>query len=815
MAAVSEIGNKTLVCQNPHSFGHFDVWHRGNPLESPTCLLFLQVSMMTIVTQIMDACLKPLGQSSLVSQILGGVLFGPSMLGNKNILGQTLFPVKGAVVLETVASFGLMFFFFIWCVKMDVATLMKTEKLAITVGISVFAFTLVIPTGLAILLRKYATMDSSLAQALPFMALSQTLTVFISIAVLLKDLKVLNTDMGRLTMSAAMFADIAGFTLTVIIFAVLQNQSGSFLTLAGLLLSVVALFLAVIFVMRPAILWTVKYSGGGSVNESCVVCIFLLVLLSAFISELIGQHFIMGPIILGLAVPEGPPIGTALLSKLETICMGFLYPIYLAVNGLQTDIFKIDLQSLWIVGLILMVAFVVKIGAVMLPGYFYNLPMKQCCVIGLLLNGRGIAELTMYNMWIGSKLISEQEFALMVASIVVVNAILAPIVKYTYDPSEQYQTGRRCTIQHTGRDMELRVMVCIHNNENLPTILNLLEASYASRESKIGVTALVLVELQGRARPILVDNQNQLHDELRSMSCNASHIENALRQYGQQNEGYVSVQSFTSISTFETMYDDICRISLESGSNILILPFHKRWEIDGTVEISHRTIQTMNINVLQRAPCSVGILVDRSILNPSPSLLMARAAFYVVVFFIGGQDDMETLAYATRMARHECVYVTVVRFLLFGEENSKDRKRDSDLIDEYRYYNARNRRFEILEELVKDGIEMSTCIRRLIDYFDLVMVGREHPESVIFQGHDEWSECQELGIIGDMLASPDFVTKASLLVVQQQRIRGRLVTHNVNATPVPNQRDQLVHDVPIHETFSPSCTISVDKYDKM
>ena len=331
------------------------------------------------------------------------MLFGPSMLGNKNILGQTLFPVKGAVVLETVASFGLMFFFFIWCVKMDVATLMKTEKLAITVGISVFAFTLVIPTGLAILLRKYATMDSSLAQALPFMALSQTLTVFISIAVLLKDLKVLNTDMGRLTMSAAMFADIAGFTLTVIIFAVLQNQSGSFLTLAGLLLSVVALFLAVIFVMRPAILWTVKYSGGGSVNESCVVCIFLLVLLSAFISELIGQHFIMGPIILGLAVPEGPPIGTALMSKLETICMGFLYPIYLAVNGLQTDIFKIDLQSLWIVGLILMVAFVVKIGAVMLPGYFYNLPMKQCCVIGLLLNGRGIAELTMYNMWIGSK----------------------------------------------------------------------------------------------------------------------------------------------------------------------------------------------------------------------------------------------------------------------------------------------------------------------------------------------------------------------------------------------------------------------------
>lgn len=402
----------------------------------------------------------------------------------------------------------------------------------------------------------------------------------------------------------------------------------------------------------------------------------------------------------------------------------------------------------------------------------------------------------------------------MVVTIVVVNAIIAPVIKYIYDPSELYQTGRRCTIQHNRRDSELRVMVCIQNNENLPTILNLLEASYASRESSVAVTALVLLELRGRARPVLVANHP--HDGLRSASCNSNHIDNALRQYAQQNEGCVSVQSFTSISTFETMYDDVCRISLDSGANILILPFHKRWDIDGTVEILHRSIQTMNINVLERAPCSVGILVDRGVLNTSPSLFTARASFYVAVFFIGGADDAETLAYATRMARHECVFVTVVRLLLFGEENSKDRKRDSDLIDEYRYYNAGNRRFEILDEVVKDGIEMSTRIRRVIDYFDLVMVGKDHPESVMFEGYDQWSECQELGVIGDMLASPDFVTKASVLVVQQQRIRGRFVKQNVNMNnPMPYHRDHLVHDVSVDHTLSPSCTISVDKYDKM
>lgn len=397
----------------------------------------------------------------------------------------------------------------------------------------------------------------------------------------------------------------------------------------------------------------------------------------------------------------------------------------------------------------------------------------------------------------------------MVLSVIAINAILAPLIKFLYDPSRQYRSGRRCSIQHTKRDSELRVMVCIYSNENIPAILNILEASCASRESSVAVIALILVELLGRSRPLLVAHQPD--DTLRTTKCDSTQLDNALRQYAQLNEGCASVQSFTSISNFETMHNDVCKISIDRRANIVIMPFHKRWEIDGSVEVTNRTIQTMNIKVLETAPCSVGILIDRSILSVSaPSLLIARATFFVAVLFIGGADDAEALAYGSRMARHECVSVTVVRFLLFGEENSKERKRESDLVDEYRYCNVGNRRFEIIDEVVKDGIEMSSCIRRMIDYFDLVMVGREHPKSVLLHGHDKWSECPELGVVGDMLASQDFETKASVLVVQQQRIGGRFL----NPT-MPNQRDQLVYDVPIDEQSRSSCAISVDRYDRM
>jgi len=409
------------------------------------------------------------------------------------------------------------------------------------------------------------------------------------------------------------------------------------------------------------------------------------------------------------------------------------------------------------------------------------------------------------------QILSEQEFTLMVMSILAINAIIAPLIKLLFDPSAQYHSGKRCSIQHTKRDSELRIMVCIYKDENIPTMLNIIEASCASKESNVSVIALILVELLGRSRPLLV--AHQAHETLRLTKCGSTKLDNVLKQYVQLNEGCAYAQSFTSISDFDTINEDVCRISLDRRANIMIMPFHKRWEIDGTVEVNNRAIQRVNIKVLEKAPCSVGILIDRGILSGSPSLLISKATYYVAVLFIGGADDAEALAYASRMARHECVNVSVVRFLIFGEENSKDRKRDSDLVDEYRYYNAGNARFEITEEVVKDGIEFSSSLRKMIDYFDLVMVGRGHPQSVLLHGHDQWSECPELGVIGDMLASADFETKASVLVVQQQRMAGRLAKQSRNT--LPNQKDQLVHDVPMDEPPRASCTISVDKYDNL
>lgn len=388
-------------------------------------------------------------------------------------------------------------------------------------------------------------------------------------------------------------------------------------------------------------------------------------------------------------------------------------------------------------------------------------------------------------------------------SVIAVTAIITPLIKVLYDPSTQYIAIKRSTIQHSKREGDLRILVGIHSHENVPTIINLLEASHASQESNIAVIAIVLVELVGRTTPILVSHKPQY--TLETTTSPRGHIINALSKYENRKGGWVTVQSFTSISPYVTMHNDICRLAVDKRANIVILPFHKQWDIDGTIGSVNGAIQSMNVNVLETAPCSVGILIDRGISTGSISLLTGRPLYHAAVIYIGGADDAESLAYGARMAQNRSVDLTVVWFILFGTEKTKDRKREAELINEYRKANVGNERFVIVEEMVKDGTGLASCINEMVDCFDLILVGRHHQQSPLLAAFGQWCECPELGVIGDMLASPDIASTASVLVVQQQRMGGSSMQH------ATGDRDQLVHDVPYDEQARGSWSIAVDK----
>lgn len=363
----------------------------------------------------------------------------------------------------------------------------------------------------------------------------------------------------------------------------------------------------------------------------------------------------------------------------------------------------------------------------------------------------------------------------MTVSVMCITAVTVPVIKLLYNPSVRYVSRKRRTVQHAKPNGELRLLACIHNQDQVAAVLDLIESSHATRDSPISLTVLHLSELVGHAASVLRPHKRS-HRSSANLST-SDYIVNAFRYFEQQQSspGAVSVHPFVAISPYSTMYNDVCSLALDRKVHVILLPFHK--QSDGVSETASHAFRTLNRSVLDFAPCSVAILVDHSLPAGSTCSRTNCLLQRVAVYFLGGADDREALAYASRMASNGSIYLAVIRIVLRGNstdaEPDEEARQDECLMEEFRDRHGGNERVLYMEKAVEDGEGTAAVVREMSNKYDLLIVGRRKglESSPLTSGLSEWSECPELGIIGDMLALANMQErKVSIMVVQQQQL---------------------------------------------
>ncbi|EEF46025.1 monovalent cation:proton antiporter, putative [Ricinus communis] len=368
-------------------------------------------------------------------------------------------------------------------------------------------------------------------------------------------------------------------------------------------------------------------------------------------------------------------------------------------------------------------------------------------------------------------------FTMLVLLTTLMTGICTPLIGILYNPTRPYMVNKRRTIQHSPPGSDLRIVVCINDKESVVSLIDLLEVSYPTTTGPFAVYALHLVELVGRATPALID-----HEKSGGPSRHADHeaIHNALKRYQQARKDSVKVRFFTVFTVKRTMYQDICKLALLNKASLIILPYERRnlESGTGTEIVGHgRGMQSISSNVIAHAPCSVGILVDKGNTHNTIMVRPFRHSSHqkFVVLFLGGPDSREALTYADRMARNPDVYLTVVRFLSHNNtgDDEIEKKLDDGIVTWFWVKNESNERVGYKEVVVKNGEETIAAIQAFNDDDnDLWIVGRKQGINPrILDGLSNWSENLELGVIGDYIASFDFGSAASVLVMHQQIMR--------------------------------------------
>jgi hypothetical protein len=256
--------------------------------------------------------------------------------------------------------------------------------------------------------------------------------------------------------------------------------------------------------------------------------------------------------------------------------------------------------------------------------------------------------------------------------------------------------------------------------------------------------------------------------------------------------GGVSIQTLAAVSPYQSMHEDVSVLAEDKHVSLIVVPFHKQQTVDGGMEPINPHVRGFNESLLSTSPCSVAILVDRGL-----SAAAARMAteHHVALFFFGGPDDREALAYAWRMVEHPGVTLTIVRFLppdyrsrsvsgstyrpsvdsdsraiTISTEGKSEQEQDEDYLNEFRARNHGNDAISYAMRMVANSEETVAAMRGMDNNLhELYIVGRRPGEvgSPMTATLEEWMENPELGPIGDMLVSSDFSMSVSVLVVQQ------------------------------------------------
>ncbi|KAI3852686.1 hypothetical protein MKW92_035671 [Papaver armeniacum] len=800
------------ICTTPGEVGsgglfyeHLDSSSNFAPLPS----VCLQVIVLSLLPHFIHMVLSRFHQPLLVSQILGGILASPWILGYEFLkistgrpVGLTyfLFSKEGFQVVDMIAHFSSMFFIFKVGVQMDPKILKRAGWRTFIIGFCCIFCSYVSGKSLAFIVKndnipglrkpsKAGGFNNSTKIINLFSMIS-----FPVITYMLTDLNILNSELGRLATHVAMVADFLHTfeNFYFVLYHSLLSENPTHGRIVVYLMVGTSIYIC--FFVRPAALWIVKNTPEGRpVNDAYISLIMISVLLCGLAGEYCGLTGTVGAFCLGLAIPDGPPLGSALVQKLRIVTVFFM-PLHMGIVGYKTDIHKVRFIYLWRCLLVILGCFLGKIIGVFIPAVLLGVSARESLLLGLIMNFKGIVEVSQLSTWIDNQK-QNNTFAaantIMVLSLVVQLAVITPTVKYLYDPSSKYLAYKGRSIMQSN-ESDFRVLVCVHTQDDVPGIIRLLEASNPTKLHPLTIYILHLIELVGRATPLLI--AHPLHKRVSTSNPTKSEIIiNVFQQFQNRHQNLVTVHPFSTISPYASMHNDICSMSVDKRTALIIFPFFrqdvlsKRDDLDRP-NISTRSIKTLLQNLLRNSPCSAGILIDGCNQQAKSTCFLPDTPYRVIVLFFGGPDDREALAFAMNMIHHPCVLVTLVRYYgpasLSSDEVTdyvsesvridveRQKFLDDELVDHFRVNTMHAETLMYKEVEVQDGAEIIWSVRSLREDFDLMLVGRQQicESKIVSELDTNWAECEEVGAVGDMVTSPDYDAEGSILIIHQRLV---------------------------------------------
>ncbi|MFF0861364.1 cation:proton antiporter [Nonomuraea sp. NPDC003560] len=391
------------------------------------------IGVILLVATMVVVVVRSVRQPAVIGEILAGVILGPSVLGLfPGDLTGLLFPAELRPQLSVVAQIGVLLFLFVVGWEFTPATIRGHRRSTGLIWLSSIVTPMLLGVAMAWLLYpRYGVVDGRQVGLLGFtlyLSVAMSVTAFPVLARIISEYRLQSSRVGVLALALAAADDVFAWCVLAAVVA-LVTTSGSAALISVLAWSVIYV-VAMFWVVRPLLAWA--FQRMSAAQPWPVMVTAAGVLLSAYVTSVIGIHAIFGAFMFGLVMPRSlaPALRAAVQVPLERVGQ-LLMPVFFVVTGLSVDLTTITGMTLLITVGIVVAACLGKLGGVTVAARLSGLSPSGSLVLGLLMNTRGLTELVVLNVGLGLGLLSTELFSAMVVMAVVTTAMAAPLLSLT------------------------------------------------------------------------------------------------------------------------------------------------------------------------------------------------------------------------------------------------------------------------------------------------------------------------------------------------------------------------------------------------
>ncbi|GHG93005.1 cation:proton antiporter [Pseudodonghicola xiamenensis] len=397
--------------------------------------LFYILLVLLVVTRAFGELAERLAQPALVGELVAGIALGAAAAG----FPET-FPILSELpdndVFATITDLAMFFLMLYAGVEMQSEKLFQRSSASLAVALG----GMIAPLGLGVALGLAFLPDTPLrlTQSL-FIGVALAITAVPATVRILTDLGNLESPVGQIIVSAAVFDDILSLILLAWLTAMISGGEAPDLADLAILSGKIALFFLLSAAIGKFIFpWGGRIMSHLKIHELGISAILNGGFAFALLAEALGLHFIVGAFLAGLFFGRGTIDNETyerVSETLSAVTFGFLAPIFFASIGFHAD-FSVISAVPWFLALLLLSAFVGKIVGAGGAARIFGFTMNESVAIGVGMSPRGAVELVIAGIALDAGLfvsVSENDVIISnlfsaVVMMSVLTTVISPII---------------------------------------------------------------------------------------------------------------------------------------------------------------------------------------------------------------------------------------------------------------------------------------------------------------------------------------------------------------------------------------------------